>query len=953
MVLLAMGGVLFATVPAAAEEYIQEDAKLAGKAIYTVEQGGKELTVVQDNFELQIGRHVMSGDGAVLWIADTPAGETVRRKIVVYIEGGAKVVEPDGKATTDRIMLVYVNQEGAFTTSGPVKKGQAADLPILARAAQVRKDSESPTTTRPAPVRLHPATGPGSRPATAPATRPTTRPTATGPAEASATNPVSFQAKKVTLQDYTEGGKSFKAVVLKGDVYLSQATEKGELFMEMRAQAAVIFIEKNVPAKDVRSPLSTNVPGLGEGSNVTGVYLENDVVIARGERTMTAGKAYYDFTTDRAMIVDATFRIIQEQRNIPIYIHSKTARALSSREMLFENAQVTTSDFHTPSYAIAAKKVILRDLTPYDNQGQPLGEQQIETVMKDVTYRVEDVPILYWPWVSGDVTEGDSPLRRVNIGHNGRFGSGIESEWDFFRLLGLLKPQGVRGEVELDAYDRAELVGVNFRYNRRGQTNQYTGYSIASYVYDNDAEDEFGDDDTAVKAPHDRGRVLTRNKEFLPNHWELQFELSYLSDKNFLEQFYRDEFFTGKEQETLLYAKKQHDNWAFTSLLQYRLNDFETQTESWPDFGFYLLGEPLADGRLTFFNEDHLGLKRYLASDNPRQFPPPYNPAIDSSDVMGRADTRNEIDMPLKAGPVNITPYVTGRMTGWSDEPRGGDSFRPYGQVGVKNNMDIWRVYNDTHSRLWDINRLKHIITPEVVGWLASTGGVDPDEIFPMDPGIEQNVTSTSGASFGVYQRLQTKRGEAGKQQTVDWMRLDVVASFFDNPQNDLPSDGRFFFSRPEYSLARNAINADYVWNISDATAFLADCNYDVDSGGFGRVDAGLAVQRSPRFRYYMGIREIRDLETTVGTFGFNYKLSTKYSLGFFEQYDFDSANQENLLTTISIIRKFERWYGSLSFEYDRSQGSFGAYITIWPEGVPEAKIGSGRLSPLGSSSAN
>ena len=685
---------------------------------------------------------------------------------------------------------------------------------------------------------------------------------------------------------------------------------------------------------------------MGENESVSGVYLEGDVVITRGDRTMQAAKAYYDFTRDRAWFWNMVFRTVQEQRNIPIYVRAKEAQVLSAREIQFTDAQITTSDFHTPSYTIAAKTIYVKDISSYAPNGERTSEQNLETEIKDGTYRVEDIPIFWLPFVSGNISEADSPLRRLSFGRDGRFGEGVESQWDLFRLLGLLKPEGVRVSLDADFYSHAELVGLEWDYARRSDNREYAGYGIASYVYDIKAKDDLGDGDAYddIPAPHDRGRVLERHKEFLPQDWELQGELSLALRPQLPGRVLPQRVLGGQGQETLLYAKKQRDNWAFTSLLQYRLNDFQTQTESWPDLAFYLEGEPLADGNMTYFNEDHLGVKRYR---------PDVDSDLQGSDVMGRGDTRHELDVPLKAGPVNITPYAVARATGWTDHPDGGDDFRPFGQAGVKSNMDIWRVYNDVQSRLWDLDRLKHVITPEICAWATSTGGVKPDQMFPMDPGIEENVTSTSGVSFALYQRLLTKRGEPGKEQTVDWMRLDIVASVYDKPQNTLPADGRFFFDRPEQSLARNAVDFDYTWNISDATAILADANYDMNTNQFGRADAGIAIQRNPRLRYYLGIRYIRDQDTTVGTIGFNYKINTKYSLGFFEQYDFNVAEQKNLLTTINIIRKFERWYGAITFQYDATEGSFGVYFTIWPEGVPEAKIGSGRVSPLGTSTQN
>lgn len=968
----------------AQESYLLDDAKLSGKSLCFFEDQGQQVTVVDGNFLLRVGGRKLSGQSAVMWVTEEASGDIIRRRICIYIEGRAQAIEPSGSAVNDRTMVVHMRQQGRLTASGKVIEPDLDEMPIYQRALAARLKVESPPTTRPRPSVAQKTTTQPSIPqvqitidnptSTQPSNNNVQQTAATAPAalvtenrprplppvmpldQASgsasdekqqppvttvpppSTEPVEFSAEQVVSRELSP---TLRSVVLRGKVYLSQGTPEG--LLELRAQAAVIFTEKNLPGKDVRSPLSPDIGTFGQDETVAGVYLEGDVIISRGDRSLMATKAYYDFTTDRATLIDPVFRTIQEQRNIPIYIRAKEARLLSARELHFKDAVVTTSDFHTPSFSIQSNEVYLKDMTPYDKQGNRIGEQSLEMAMKNSTYRIQDFPLLYWPYMAGDFTDFETPLRRVSIGGNGRFGSGLETEWDLFGLLGLATPEGTRANLELDYLSRTSLAGVDYKYARRTDQRQYTGYGLLYAVNDSKGEDDFGRERKDIPAPEFRGRTLTRHKEFLPRDWELQFELSYICDRNFMEQFFRDEFWAGKEQETLLYAKKQRDNWAFTSLVQYRLNRFQTQTESWPDLGLFLLGEPLADGMFTFFSENHAGVKNWR----------PDNAAdLDESGAMARGDTRNEINMPMHLGPVNVTPYMVGRGTGWSESLPGGEESRAYGQAGVKSNMDFWRVYNNVHSRLWDLNRLKHVITPEVVGFLGCTS-VQPNELYPMDPDIEQHLTSVSGASFGIYQRLLTKRGLKGHEKTVDWMRLDLTVNYFEDEDNTLPADGRFFFSRPEYSLARDSINMDYTWNISDATAFLSTVNYDVESQGLGRFDAGFVVQRNPRLRYYFGVRSIRDLDTTVGTFGLTYRISPKYSFSFFEQYDFDYDGGTNLVTTLSIIRKFERWYAGLSVEMDRTQESIGIFLTLWPEGIPEVKLGSGRLSPLGSSSMN
>ena len=270
--------------------------------------------------------------------------------------------------------------------------------------------------------------------------------------------------------------------------------------------------------------------------------------------------------------------------------------------------------------------------------------------------------------------------------------------------------------------------------------------------------------------------------------------------------------------------------------------------------------------------------------------------------------------------------------------------------------MHFWRVYNDVDSRLWDVHRLKHIITPEVVAFGSAAGNVYPDQLYPLSPQVEEIIQQNTGVNFALRQRLQTKRGPAGKQRTVDWMRLDVSLGWFQNDERDLKGDGRFFMTRPEYSLQRSFVNVDYAWNISDSVALLADMNYDLGDGQCDLLNIGVSVQRSPRLSYFAGMRYIKELDSAIGTIGAKYKINKKYTIAAFEQYDFSFDGGLNLGTRITIVRKLPRWYVAVTFTYDArydSSDEIGLVLALWPEGVPEARLGGRRDSLLNWSSDN
>ena len=97
----------------------------------------------------------------------------------------------------------------------------------------------------------------------------------------------------------------------------------------------------------------------------------------------------------------------------------------------------------------------------------------------------------------------------------------------------------------------------------------------------------------------------------LPYGWQLTAEASYLSDENFLEQFYRTEYNVGKEQETLLYLKRIQDNWGLAFLGKVRINDFLDQVEELPSAEYHLTGQSLFDDRFTFFSDNQVSRYRY------------------------------------------------------------------------------------------------------------------------------------------------------------------------------------------------------------------------------------------------------------------------------------------------------------------------------------------------------
>jgi len=280
----------------------------------------------------------------------------------------------------------------------------------------------------------------------------------------------------------------------------------------------------------------------------------------------------------------------------------------------------------------------------------------------------------------------------------------------------------------------------------------------------------------------------------------------------------------------------------------------------------------------------------------------------------------------------------------WEDSPFDGSVARLFGQVGARGGTQFHRVWENLASELLDLNGVRHIVKPEVTAW-ASASNKDSLDLYPFDEGLE-DINDFYGASFAVRQRWQTKRGGAGQWRVTDWITLDLELNLFGNqPPYELPI-GRFFESRPENSVARNHVRGDFMYRISDTTAILSDANVDLDDGTADLMNISYVVERTPRFSYALGYRRIHETDSNLLGLGANYELNTKHRLGLRAFYDLERNKAESF--DIAIVRKFPRWYAAVVFGVDNIEKDVSISLSMWPEGAPEASIGTRRFTSLG-----
>ncbi|MFC1677091.1 hypothetical protein ACFL3G_08525 [Planctomycetota bacterium] len=754
-----------------------------------------------------------------------------------------------------------------------------------------------------------------------------------------------------------------------GRFYIWQKQDERGGLLEMQADNAVVF-----RSKDSAGDSGGGSGDILGGGSVKAIYLAGDVVMTQGRRTTRADEIYYDFDTQKALMTNAVMRNYDPKRDVPLYVKAARLRQLAKNRFGAENVVMTSSEFYEPQMSLTASSVIIND-TSADGPEDNVTDSSYDAQMRNVRLKAGKRTFFYWPYMRSNLELPDVPLKSARIGYDSDWGTMVETRWYLARLLGLREPDGVDSTFAFDYYGKRG-VGSGFEID---YGNEESSGRVMAYLIKDSGKDDLGRDTTRenVDPPRDiRGRFSWMHRHFLPRKWQLTTAFNYASDRNFIESYFRNEFNVGV-QESYLHLKHIDGIEGVSILGKGRINDFSDELEEYPSVEYHLTGKSLFDDMATLYSNTQVSnLRQRIGNDNT---------VMIDEDNFGFVSHRTELDVPFTisgiegvTGPVKVIPFVAGTF-GYDDRSgfrrslvdgtfsgQFGDQEVWIGEAGIRLfPQPWWKTYN-VESRLWDLNQLRHIVRPHLTGVLYEES--------------ENVINQRDLLNIGLSQRLQTKRGVEGEERIVDWMRLDMDATFVDEadgvsdsgPGVDLfvwnnPMVPLRVFSAPQifngdlragfhrfenWGPRRDYFGAEYTWRVSDATALLSDLNYDIRSGIVQKFDVGLSRLVWPNLSYYIGSRYLKRIQvdnekgSNVLTFAATYAIDPRYTLVFSQQYDFDY--RKNLRNEVTLIRRYHRVYCGFSYSADGTLDRQAISISIWPQGMPELGIGDRSYTKLG-----
>ncbi|MEK6237602.1 MAG: hypothetical protein N2C14_23085, partial [Planctomycetales bacterium] len=469
------------------------------------------------------------------------------------------------------------------------------------------------------------------------------------------------------------------------------------------------------------------------------------------------------------------------------------------------------------------------------NTGRPIYEPDRRATLRNNFLYLHNVPLFYWPVMSSKLRDPSLILERIRVRNDRIFGTQVLTEWDLLTAFGIEAPPDTKWNLNLDYFsDRGPAAGTNFSH----RFDEFLGIPGHGVTYGDiwgikdtglDVLGGFGRRDLAPEKEH-RGRAFWRHRQYLWEEYRLTGEVGWISDRNFLEQYYETEWDEAKDQTTGFELWHARDNRSLSVSTDFHVNDFVTQTEWLPRADFFWLGQPLWGNRLTWFVHAHAGYGDFqplTPPENPKELKR-FTPAPWESPARGeRVAVRSELDFPIQAGPVKVVPYLLSEFAHWGEDLTRDSLQRGYYQAGLRASMPMWATYPHAENDLLNVHGIAHKIVFEADAYFAEASenldrlplydplddnsteafrnripsltfnGTTPtkfdERYYAVRDGLASWVTSPSTeiaedlqvVRAGVHQRWQTKRGMPGNRRIVDWITLDLDAAYFPDAERD------------------------------------------------------------------------------------------------------------------------------------------------------------------------
>jgi hypothetical protein len=734
------------------------------------------------------------------------------------------------------------------------------------------------------------------------------------------------------------------------------------------------------------------------------LYMEGNVVFRQGQRVVEAVSMFYDVPRSSGVITGATVLTPVDNYSGLVRLRADVLRQVDRSRFVAQNTGLTSSRLGVPAWEFRSRELEFTDEQvplpgPFGQPvvdpvtGEPAVEHQQFISSRGNTVVLGGVPVLWWPVLATNAKKPTFYINNAQLKNDQIFGTQLLTSWDAFQVFGWRRPpDGVDWDFDIDYLSlRGPGGGTSLLYNRPeflGLGTPANGILDAWFIGDVGL-DNLGLNRRTFTYPGYpnrtfRGRSFWRHRQDVGAGWQARGTAGWISDMNFLEEYYEAEWEEGYEQRTWLDLRRPIDNRELRLLTSVRVNPFFTQTEWWPRLDHYYMGQPLLRDAVTWYEHSGLSYARQSLPETPTagQGRNIWTTLPYENNVIGqRLATRHELDLPFQAGAVKIVPYALGELANWGQDITQSPINRAYGQVGIRSSLPMWTADNSVESQLWNVHGIAHKAVLEAEFSYADATqdvsqfplydqidddtinqyrrnipywdyGAIPGQATPLgapvifgpdgkyDPryyavrrgmgswvtGPTEIANDLTAFRLAARQRWQTKRGPQGNRRIIDWITFDVDGEIFPTTSQN-------------FGQLMGLWQYDFRWHVGDRTTVLSSADVDFFSGGQQLYTVGALLNRTPRGSFYLGFNEFGGpIQASVLTGSYTYRMSPKWASSFGGAIDLTG---NNIGQNFQLVRIGESFLMTFGFNVDYSRNNVGVTFNLEPRFLSRTQFAS------------
>jgi len=689
------------------------------------------------------------------------------------------------------------------------------------------------------------------------------------------------------------------------EMIIEQADDNRTI-ITLHGNARIVYEDMALSADTLRARIYSEGENF-ETTRLESIYAEGVVEVVQGTDRITSDALILDMRSQEALATGTRIRTHDQGSGLPLQFYADTIRQKDPNTFEAEGrGYVAASAFAVPHYRMEGRNIRLvrRPATGDAAEGEKPPERMVVSSRHNTLY-VGPVPIFYWPYLARDLSSDTFVLESAEAGTSSNLGAFTKLEWNLYDL-GIVSDDNSELLLRTDYFsDRGAGVGINFSYEEL----ERWGFARAYYI--NDTAEE---DDRNLPTPqNNRGEVALQHREFLtclPQDWHLDFELGYLSDRQFLRTYDRAGYDEEKDRETKVFLTGVSGNQMMMAQARVRVNDFQNTVDR-QALTYHIIGQPLPGSRFLMTSHvDLANMKRRVDNDLPMR----------DGESVRRLDAATELSHPVQLGLVRLDPYLWGDVTAYSNQMDGGSTVRTATALGARAATNFYRTCYVRNEGL-GVNRLRHVITPTVDyrnQWAVSE---NPENFYQGDE-IDA-LDEFHRLAAGLRNRLQTYRPNSG-DRPVDFATLDIdYVSYLRNSGRDRGMD--------------NYVELSATWLATEKITFTSNDNrYNVDEGRLEALNTEVAFTFEPPISLTIGNKYYVDLDepaepshwVSMLNVGFEPKFS-RWRVDTYMTYDFDpydspedTKDPSQLGSGIRFTRDIDGWLIAIGTEFHQGKAS-------------------------------